>query len=345
MQRLKFTLQNSAGKVNAEKSRAVALLVDQGAHFVLCREDKRPLWKAWQHASPSIAVSAGHAGPLGIIPASIKTLGLDIDAGNPAAFIESHPPIVALQSKRPGGLHAYFDDEERRGNGRFDLGGVSGEIRSARGYLILHHDGIFGLADAIRKHEPGSCPFPSDLFVAAGIEIDTSRPLEDVPAGILAEVQHDMLLEEIAEGARNVALFDAVRFWAYGARPNGTIAARDLTFWYESVESIAFGYSGRFCSPLPAAEVRATAYSVASWVASGYREKGHTSAAQRRRVVKRWKGDAKPATLRALKDRDKLIIEAVAGGASIRSTAARFDLQPWGIRYILRRDAPLLLKR
>ena len=345
MQRLKFTVQNSPGKVNPEKSRVVALLVDQGAHFVLCREDKRPLWKAWQHAFPSIAVCAEHAGPLGIIPASIKTLGLDIDAGDPGAFIQSYPPIVALPSRRPGGLHAYFDDLERRGNGRFDLDGVSGEIRSARGYLILHHDGLFGLADAIQEHEPGTCPFPSDLFEAAGIEIDTSRPLEDVPAGIRADVPHDMPLEEITEGARNVALFDAVRFWAYGARPSGTIPARELTFWYEAVESIAFGYSRRFPSPLPAAEVRATSYSVASWVASGYREKGHTSAAQRRRVVKRWQGDAKPATLRALKDRDKLIVDAVAGGASIKSTAARFDLYRSTIRRIVQRDAPILLKR
>ncbi|MCY4354738.1 MAG: primase C-terminal domain-containing protein [Truepera sp.] len=71
-------------------------------------------------------------------------------------------------------------------------------------------------------------------------------------------------LETVEVGHRNIALFDEVRFWAYG-QPRG----RDLEEWLYSVETYALLQNERFPQPLPEAEVLSTAYSVSTWCEVG----------------------------------------------------------------------------
>ena len=53
-------------------ARSIARLTDAGAHLVLCRPDKRPVWRGWQKRRPSAAVAQMHVddahGPVGRRP-------------------------------------------------------------------------------------------------------------------------------------------------------------------------------------------------------------------------------------------------------------------------------------
>ena len=133
---------------------ALQTIYHSGGHFVLCLEDKRPVWRSWQKLRPGLDVVLAHEGPLGLQPWSISTSALDVDAGDPGELMQAWPPMAILDSRRSDGKHLYYADTEGRGNGHFEVYGCAGEIRSARGYLILWHDGAGHLADAL--HDPDS---------------------------------------------------------------------------------------------------------------------------------------------------------------------------------------------
>ena len=86
------------------------------------------------------------------------------------------------------------------------------------------------------------------------------------------------MLEVIAEGARNVSLFDVLRWWSY-EQDRGAV----LAHWYDAVRDHALQHNERFPAPLPAWEVRRLAYNVASWTWSGPGAIDHPPVAQRRR--------------------------------------------------------------
>ena len=130
---------------------AYRTLYDRGARFVLCRADKRPLWRRWQKRRPDLATVQLHVkggDPVGLVPFSIKSTGLDVDRGDPSQLFSLYPPVVAIPSKRRGGLHGYYGDGQGRANGRFELHGCAGEIRGSRGYLVLHGNAALELAGA-----------------------------------------------------------------------------------------------------------------------------------------------------------------------------------------------------
>ena len=116
------------------------------AHFVLCRRDKRPIAAGWQKTRPTLDQARAHrnaGGALGLIPASLGILALDVDSGGERAardiagyFIdrEVSPALV----KSPQGWHVLLRYQGRDlGNRKWAAFGGAGDLRHARGYIII----------------------------------------------------------------------------------------------------------------------------------------------------------------------------------------------------------------
>ena len=207
--------------------------------------------------------------------------------------------------------------------------GGGGEVRSAKGFLILYGNAPERLATALTK--PGRYSFfPADLFEAVGVRLPVQyAPVEQGPAIVAGRPRVLPMLEAIGKGERNSSLFDAARWWAY-AQDRG----RDLDRWYEAVSACATTHNGRFPKPLPAGEVRKLAYSIGSWTWSGHGAVDHSPAAQRRRGLK--SGKVRRA---AVAERDGAIVQDRAAGMTQRVIAARHGLSQRAVNHILRRDA------
>ena len=265
-----------------------------GGHFILCLEDKRPVWRSWQKLRPGLDVVMAHDGPLGLRPWSVSTTALDVDTGDPSILIEDWPPMAILSSRRAAGKHLYYSDTTGRGNAHFEGYGCAGEIRSARGYLILWHDGAGRLADALHDPVARARGWPRDLFELAGVGAVTLPAAVKTPAyrykpsgqsrRTWAAAAEALELEAVHQGRRNLQLFDAVRFWAYSI-PRGD----DLDAWTRRVRVYALEQNRRFPEPLDAPEVKQTAYSISTWCWSGGGSRwhfDHSRGAQRRRGLK-----------------------------------------------------------
>ena len=324
----------------SEHSQALQIIFDAGGHFVLCRLDKRPVWRYWQKLRPPIEVVLGHDGLLGLIPWSVSTSALDVDRGDPSLLGKKHPPLAELLSRLPGRKHFYYYDTEGRGNGRFVLLGCSGEIRSAKGYLILWHDGPEILADALGDPIARARRFPRDLWEMAGLPAVTRPAAAKTPAysykpstqsrQAWAEAAAAIELETIRRGLRNVRLFDGVRFWAYSVS-----RGQDYPAWMRRVRVYALEQNRRFPEPLEESEVIRTAYSIGSWCWSGGGAKwhfDHSSAAQRRRGIK----SGKVRRVRNAK-RDTAIVAAVEAGLSMRFVAKECGIDEKMVRHVVAR--------
>ena len=294
---------------------AYRTLYDRGARFVLCRADKRPLWRRWQKRRPDLATVQLHVkggDPVGLVPFSIKSTGLDVDRGDPSQLFSLYPPVVAIPSKRRGGLHGYYGDGQGRANGRFELHGCAGEIRGSRGYLVLHGNAALELAGAdfdVAEGLPGW--FPANLWEAAGLAFDLPKIAAPYsPSAEAATVWEsnaaDALaaLAHIRPGARNTSLFNAVRFFAYSQPRPG-----ELTRWRAHIFDYTLNANARFSEPLPTTEALQTAWSIASWCWNGGGPLDHSPAAQRRRGVK--SGKARRAKTA---DRDRRIVQLAQRG-------------------------------
>ena len=314
-------------------SGALRTLHDAGAHFVLA-SGKVPIWRRWQYARPSLEVvehHADHGRSIGIVPASIGTSALDVDSGDPGALFAQWPARAVLPSRRTGGRHGYYDDDQARGNPKWEALGAAGELRSARGFLILYGNAPERLATALTK--PGRYPFPDSLFEAAGVRLGVQyAPIEQGPAIVAGRPAILPMLEVVGEGKRNSSLFDAARWWAY-AQDRG----RDLDRWYEAVTAYATTNNGRFPKPLEAPEVRKLAYNVGSWTWSGHGAFDHSPTAQRRRGLKL--GRMRRA---ATAERDGAIVQDRSAGMPLRAIARKHGLTLGGVQHVLNRDAPLL---
>lgn len=319
---------------------ALQTIYHAGGHFVLCLEDKRPVWRSWQKLRPGLDVVLAHEGPLGLKPWSVSTSALDVDTGDPGELMQAWPPMAVLNSRRSDGKHLYYSDTEGRGNGHFEVYGCAGEIRSAKGYLILWHDGAGRLADALQDPLARARRWPRDLFELAGLPAVTLRGAVKTPtysykpsdqsrqtwAAAAAAVE----LEAIKPGRRNVKLFDAVRFWAYSI-PRG----QDLEAWTRRVRVHALEQNRRFPEPLAESEVKQTAYSISTWCWSGGGARwhfDHSSAAQRRRGVK--SGKVRRARNA---ERDAAIVAAVEAGQSMRAVAREYGLTHQAVMKIVGR--------
>ena len=311
-----------------------------GGHFVLCLEDKRPVWRSWQKLRPGLDVVMAHDGPLGLRPWSVSTTALDVDTGDPGELVQAWPPMAVLDSRRAAGKHLYYSDTQGRGNAHFEAYGCAGEIRSAKGYLILWHDGAGRLADALHDPIARARRWPRDLFELAGVGAVTLPAAVKKPAysykpsdqsrQTWAAAGEALELETIKRGLRNATLFDAIRFWAYSV-PRGD----ELEAWTRRVRVYALEQNRRFPAPLDASEVKATAYSISTWCWSGGGARwhfDHSSAAQRRRGLKLGRiRRARNAT------RDAAIVAAVEAGWSMRAVAREWGVDERMVRKIMAR--------
>ena len=107
---------------------------------MLCRANKSPFWKGWQHNRAPLDEVEYHQArglPVGVIPWSLRASGLDVDWGNPSDFATAYPPMARLPSQRPGGQHLWYrDTQPRRNLQQLAFPGWSGDLRSRTGYLI-----------------------------------------------------------------------------------------------------------------------------------------------------------------------------------------------------------------
>ena len=318
---------------------ALTYLHQHGAHFVLCR-DKRPLSGfPWRNHTPDLDCVLAHRGNVGLIPFSIETSALDVDQGEPLQLSLFHQPLVAVRSRRPGGQHLYYRDDTPRSNQKWTAFGCSGEVRGARGYLILYRDADVRLAHALAYNED-DCPFPAGLL----------EYVEPVEVGDLGAVALDDLdsadpqqirlfqpqapaLELVRKGRRNISLFDAVRFWAYRARKT------TYDEWLWAVELRTLAENRRFPEPLTERHARSTAYSIAVWTWTTYRGgygRGFTME-QRRRG-----GENKARRVRYdNRERDSEIVRRWEAGESLRLIAWAVGLSHKGVLWVVRRDGEL----
>ena len=317
---------------------ALQAIFNAGGHFVLAKENKRPLWRSWDKLRPPLDLVKAHDGPLGLKPWSIGTTGLDIDHGDPSLLLEDHPAMAVLASRRPGGRHLYYHDTKGRGNGTFSVLGCAGEVRSAKGYLILWHDGAEILADALTDPIARSRACPVDLFEAAGepavtlpaaAKVSTSKLSPESRATWRAAAQA-VDLERVQRGARNLRLFDSIRFWTYSINKG-----LDVHAYLRRVRVHALEANRRLTAPLPAAEVVGMALSVSTWCWSGGGARwhfDHSREVQRRRGIK--SGQVRRARVA---DRDRAIIDAYREGASMRAIAREWGLHHRAVQHVLKR--------
>ena len=117
-----------------------------------------------------------------------------------------------------------------------------------------------------------------------------------------------------------------VRYFAYATKAAWT---SDVSGVSDGVAAVALQQNERFPAPLPAEEVRWTAVSVATWTwehYQGFNPYDHSSEAQRRRIVKRWHGNARAWTLDQVERRNRDIVQDYANGVAVTDLA-----EHWGI--------------
>ena len=319
---------------------SIARLTDAGAHLILCKSDKRPYWSGWQRRRPAVDVAAFHraeGGLLGVIPFSLRSSVFDIDHGNPAALLAEFEPWADLPT--PRGRHAYYDDDTPRGNAKWTARGCSGEVRSARGYVILHGNAPERLADALDTRADRRRPFPADLFEAAGLSpvaVEIPPPVV-LAARIEAAPRIVLPLERIFPGGRGIALFDQVRYWAYDQ-----VRGSDLSDWHWRVLCYAVTQNARFPSTISDDRVRDCAKSVADWVWSGGGPFDHGYVAQSRRGV----ASAKVRRY-LIYDRDRAMVARLDAGERQMAVALTFGVSQGTVstaraRLACARRAPLV---
>ena len=261
-------------------------ITENGGHLVLVgRGSKRPVWSKWPSRKPALDVVAAHDGRIALIPHSIGATALDVDHGDPA---ELPTPWTQYRTQRRNGRHFYYGDDQPRRNQKWRIGDCSGEVRGAHGYLILHHDGAGRVARALLSgRQLDLWPFPKELIEAheAELIVPTVRQLHAVePHGKVS-----LRLEGVYPGARNDSLFEVGRQWAYRQRRGGNLGA-----WIAGVRDFFLFNNKRFPYPMHVTEVRASAYSVATWVWSAFNEIIPSKSKERRldhsSIAQSWRG-------------------------------------------------------
>jgi len=293
------------------------LLTAYNGHLVLCDpegktrdERKAAIWRGWQYHRPAADVVFQHTGLLGLIPWSIRTTVVDVDSGDPRLL----PVPIAAIATPGGGEHLVYEDSASRGNSKFELPGVEGDIRGGRGYAVLWDSKK--LVDALDEYTwDNSRSFQLSLFPSlAPVERGASR-CPPSPEDVAAD------LSGVRVGRRNQSLFDATRAWAYGEKQGNSLQA-----WKDRVQAFAASSNDTMVRPLDPPEVRKLAYSVSSWCWSKmrpYAVGGFASGASRRKRTAA---------------RDLAIVKAHLEGRGIRSLAREYELSVSTVHNVLRRD-------
>ena len=308
-----------------QSENAIRSLHDRGGQFVMLRI-KKPIYKGYQRRIPGVDSVLHHVQiglDIGIFPCSLSTTALDVDFGNIGELVLHEPPLTILPT--PRGSHLYYEDDVPRGNGKFDLFGCRGDIRSAKGYLKLHPGGAEKLAHALDTTPAGSAPFPRDLF--DGTEW-APRPGRAKTGRVVAMPSlappGGWVMEDVPTGQRHIAVFDVVRWWAY-AQDKGN----DLTAWIKQVGAFAQSQNQRLPEPQDDTEVYwKIAYSIAMWTWDGGGALDHSTWAQRRRGVKSYYGNARPEQIMLVEQRHDTIRELDGLGWTQTAIADQVGLSP-----------------
>ena len=203
---LSFTLHGGNGggtwtqpkcKIKSTIETPLKVIHGAGGHFVLCR-DKKPIHTGCYRNRPSVDECLSHDGTLALIPYSIGSSALDVDQGDWRRLPDSW---VNYPTRRKGGRHLFYSDDQARGNSAWAAEDCSGEVRGARGHIIPWGDGLSRLADALtgpRQRE--LFPFPFDLIQKA--------KLLQFPHKAVFVPGQSLQLEQVLKGARHTSLFE-----------------------------------------------------------------------------------------------------------------------------------------
>ena len=313
-----------------QRTQALTYLHDIGAHFVLCRRSRQPIRGfPWGSHKPALDCVLAHPSHVGIVPFSVNTSALDVDHGKPTQLSLFHPPLIAVPSRQPGREHLYYRDNTPRGNQKWRAFGCSGEVRSAKGYLILYRDSPVQLAHALAYNKDEDCYFPADLLELVE-PAESSVALDDLDIANSPQLRlltpEAPMLERVRKGHRNDALFDAVRFWAYQAHKT------DYAAWLRAVEARTLIENRRFPEPLTERHARSTAYSIAIWTWTTYHQ-GFTA-------EQRWRGGITRGRQRRHdnRQRDVEIVRRWEAGESLRLIARAIGSSKGAVQWVIERD-------
>ena len=324
--------------IDLGKAAASCAVYDAGGRMVILRPDtKVPAWKGFlrcRRPTPGTLVTSLERGfGLGAVPGSFtpRLLAVDVDQGDAANLWRL---VGEPGAKLHNGAHGLFDGRPGLTKRPFSgLAGCAGDLIQDGGYIALHGDGLYRLADALLTWK--AAPIQLDLFGALRA---TRRPEKAVTT--LQEIVTPAILEAVQPGARNNSLFDVVRYYAYSTKTTWTTS--HVGEFTDRVEVFALQQNERFPAPLPANEVRWTAVSVATWTwdnYQGFNPYDHTPKAQRRRAVKRWHGNGRRWTLDQVERRNQHIVRDALAGWSLRVLAGRYGFSsPASVRNVLRAE-------
>ena len=115
------------------------------AHLVRCHHDKTPVGR-WRNHPATEEEIAIWSGLVGLVPASVRLAGVDVDKGGDAGVraaskVLGADPVVVVRSRRAGRRHAYFllpPGAKAVGNFSWQIGDYEGDFRGDSGYMLLH---------------------------------------------------------------------------------------------------------------------------------------------------------------------------------------------------------------
>ena len=288
---------------------AVTYLYEQGAHLLLVHNSpdpdrhKRPLWRGWQlpELRPTLQQCLehlAHGGLLGLLPASIGLLVVDIDEAAKdglANWIDRYPPLGDIPSQKPGRTHLYYSSGIPYHNRQqFQLRhyGISLEIRSRHGFVILWD--VSAAAEIVAERSMASSTRGITRLPRTVLGLKVSRhPWEPVaaiqglqelpprriparrrpryssfgetlPAAPASWALPDPPehLQQVQDGNRNNQIFDAVRRPVYQL-PRGKGGEAMRIRWYALVEEYTEACNRLLPAPMRPARVQSTARSIA----------------------------------------------------------------------------------
>lgn len=338
----------------AQDLEALLALAGLGAHLVLCTANKRAVRRGWQlpDRAPTPEDVRQHVeggGLCGLVPGSLGLVVFDADRGDAAQLRRRFPPLVAIAT-RPGRFHLVYTDSREWRPRDFWCCGAFGQVRSAGGFVLLHQPRqlLEALQSRRRDYPPPAGPElvvgpeARRLAVAAGLVAPRKSPRQGARQG-RAKPKRRAASASVGgkrDSTAGLALFDAVRGWAYGQVQAARASGQPFEAWLLAVLERAEAEASAFVEPLPGRDVVDIAHSVARWTWERYNSEAPPATSgdvQRRRVLRRWHGDGSDRTVAWLWLRDSAVHRDRARGLSQRALAAKYGLSQSGIRVILGR--------
>lgn len=182
----------------------LTLLYDAGAHMLVCETHKGPRAEQWFGNRLDLNGALSHhggGGLLGLVPASLGMVVVDVDRGEWSAaedvMLRLGRPLVVVPSRRDGGLHLWYRASGPARNGQWlaSDGKGGGDIRGGYGYVVLRDPAA--VVTAARMH-PFARPVDAETLIDRSLaecrhrldwnpdpDVDTPpwRPVVCVPGG------------------------------------------------------------------------------------------------------------------------------------------------------------------